>query len=227
MIPVLILSKNFGSLILGLLGAPFILSTTRRVQIIAAGVIAAVVLIYPTMRGAGLIPTDFIHSKVEMVSAERAQSLNFRFTNEDLLLDKANRKPLFGWGGWGRSRVYDTVTGRDISTTDGLWVILIGTSGWFGYIAKFGLLCIPIIFISFRPKAELDKVTAGLAIVLCANLVDMMLNATLTPLTWLIAGSLAGYAERAPVRVPEKAVVEAPPTPRFSRSPAVARRRTT
>ena len=31
---------------------------------------------------------------------------------------------------------------------------------------------------------------------LAATLVDMLLNATLTPVTWLCAGSVLGYAER-------------------------------
>ena len=227
MIPVLILGKNFGALVIGLIGAPFILIAPRRTQIIAAAVIAAILLVYPMMRGAGLVPTDKIYEKVAAIDPDRAQSLNLRFKNEDQLSEKASQRPLFGWGGWGRSRVFNPVTGNDISITDGLWVILIGTSGWFGYIAKFGLLCIPILFLAFRRREELDTVTTGLAIVLGANLIDMMLNATLTPHTWLIAGALAGYAERAPAQVPDESAGKpvAPPASRFSRSPAVARQR--
>ena len=227
MIPVLILGKNFAALIIGMIGTPFILIATRRTQIIVAAVIAAILLSYPMMRGAGLIPTDKIYEKVAAIDPDRAQSLSLRFKNEDQLSEKASRRPLFGWGGWGRSRVFDPVTGKDISITDGLWVILIGTSGWFGYIAKFGLLCIPILFLAFRRREELDTVTTGLTIVLGANLIDMMLNATLTPHTWLIAGALAGYAERAPVQVPDESAGKplARPPSRFSRTPAVARQR--
>lgn len=36
---------------------------------------------------------------------------------------------------------------------------------------------------------------AGLALILAFNMIDLLPNATLTPLTWLIAGALLGYAE--------------------------------
>jgi len=38
--------------------------------------------------------------------------------------------------------------------------------------------------------------TAGLCLVLAVNLIDLIPNSGLTPLTWLIAGSVLGYWER-------------------------------
>ena len=35
-----------------------------------------------------------------------------------------------------------------------------------------------------------------MSLILAFNVFDMLPNATLTPLTWLMAGALTGYAER-------------------------------
>jgi tetratricopeptide (TPR) repeat protein len=48
-------------------------------------------------------------------------------------MEKALLKPLFGWGGWGRARVY-TSTGHDVTVTDGYWVIVLGNNGVIGLI---------------------------------------------------------------------------------------------
>ena len=57
------------------------------------------------------------------ISKERAGSLAFRFEKETLLTKRAMLQPVWGWGGWGRNRVVDEETGRDIAPTDGMWVI--------------------------------------------------------------------------------------------------------
>ena len=41
-----------------------------------------------------------------LVGEGRADSLDYRFENDDLLIAKALQQPIFGWGGWGRNRVY-------------------------------------------------------------------------------------------------------------------------
>ena len=38
---------------------------------------------------------------------DRVQSLEFRLDNEEILVEKALERPILGWGGWGRNRVYD------------------------------------------------------------------------------------------------------------------------
>jgi hypothetical protein len=116
--------------------------------------------------------------------------------NENILLAHANEKPLAGWGGFARSRVFNPETGADISVTDGVWVIVMGVSGWLGYVGTFGLLAVPVILLFFRSKPlGISRATAGLCMILVANMIDMIANATLTPVTWLIAGSLAGRAK--------------------------------
>ena len=80
-----------------------------------------------------------------------------RFDNEDQILEKARDKRLAGWGGWGRARVYNE-RGRDITITDGYWIIVMSENGWLGYIARFGLMCIPLILLGSEvQKARYDQ----------------------------------------------------------------------
>ena len=51
-------------------------------------------------------------------------------------------RPVWGWGGWGRNRVFDT-SGRDVSVTDGMWVIYLGVYGLVGLVAWTALLLLP------------------------------------------------------------------------------------
>jgi hypothetical protein len=177
-----------------LLFAPVILFAPLRLQVLVAVVFAGMVLTFPMLRGAGLVPVDTIHGLAQSVNENRAGSLKYRFDHEDALLARANEKPLAGWGSWGRNRIYDPETGRDLSVTDGLWVIIIGQYGWIGYIAQFGLLTIPVIILAARHNAALTPALTGGAIMMAASLVYLIPNAGLSPLTWLITGALAGSA---------------------------------
>lgn len=207
----LVASKGVGALGIGLFLGAMILFLPIRLQVLGAGVLAGIVLVYPMLRGAGLVPTGHVISIAQSVDNDRANSLNFRLENEDILLAKANERPLFGWGTWGRNRVFDE-EGRDISTTDGYWVMAIGTSGWIGYLGQFGLLTIPLIFLALRWKSlAVTPATAGIGFALTANLLDLLPNATLTPVTWLLAGALAGRLELG--RISEGAAAEAASLP--------------
>ncbi len=133
-----VLCKSLGAFAVLLLLLPAALFLGVRGQLLFATVIAGSMLFYPMLRGAGLVPVDRMVSWAQSVDQARAESLAFRFRNEDVLLERANRKPLAGWGSWGRNRVYNEDTGRSESTTDGMWIILIGSWGWLGYIAQYG-----------------------------------------------------------------------------------------
>lgn len=191
----LILSKGIGALGIGLFLGAMILFLPIRLQVLGAAVLAGSLLVYPMLRGADLAPTEIAVSLAGQYDMGRAASLRFRLMNEDMLLDKANQRPVFGWGTWGRNRVFDE-GGQDLSVTDGHWVILIGSRGWIGYLAEFGMLLMPVIYLGLRWKhLALTPATAGLSLALIANMIDLIPNATLTPVTWLMAGALAGRLE--------------------------------
>ncbi|MDP3194730.1 hypothetical protein [Tabrizicola sp.] len=191
---VLVLSKALSALILTVIFGSAVLFLGRRLQVMLAVVVAVVVMFYPMLRGAGWIPVETVYNFALSISEDRAASLRFRLDNEDALLEHANKKPLSGWGSWGRNQLYDPASGEMISTTDGMWIIFIGMFGWIGYIGRFGLLTAPILFFALRHRQlGASLITPGLMIVLAANLIDLLPNAGLVNYVWLMAGAILGH----------------------------------
>jgi len=188
---VLAVSHNLGALLITLVLLPVVLLAPLRLQAFAAAVIAGVLLVYPLARGGGLIPAERILAGIESISADRARSFQVRLNNEDILLARANLQPLTGWGGWGRNRVFDPETGKDISITDGMWIILMGMYGWTGYLAYFGLFCLPaLLYWRMRNRiGPMDPVDLGLLLMLCANIVDLIPNSSMLPILWMLSGA--------------------------------------
>ena len=197
---VLILCKTLGALLYALLLVPLIMFMPPRTHLRVASIFVIIAVAYPALRGADMVPVDSMLEAAGSYSPERAHSLGFRFHHEHDLLLKASEKPLFGWGSWGRNHIHDPVTGAETSVTDGYWIIVIGKSGWVGYIAEFGLLAFAVLAIGMRIRREgpeiLTPVTGGLCLLLGINMIELLPNATITPLTWLLAGALVGFAEQ-------------------------------
>ncbi len=196
---ILVLAKSLGALIFAVAVIPMVVFLPRLMQIRAALLIGLLAIGYPILKGAQLIPEDRILAAAASIDAERANSLEFRFDNENSLLDRAYEKPVFGWGSWGRNHILDPLTGIILSVTDGRWIIVIGIYGWVGFLAEFGLLVLPLGLLWREAIAAredgISPFVAPLSLLLAINVFDMIPNATLTPLTWLIAGALTGYAE--------------------------------
>ncbi len=219
----LFLSNSLGAFLIAaiLIVVMFVLNV--RLHFAIAAVFSGIALLYPMLRGADLVPVNTIIEWVTTLSVDRADSLEFRVVNENYLLEKARERPLFGWGGWGRSFVYDPATGEGISLiADGYWVGVIGVGGWARYLSEFGLLCLPALVLFFRARRlGLGPETAILSLVLVANVIDLLPNATVTPITWLITGALWGRlelgrvatsdTEMAPVAEPKHALARARP----------------
>jgi len=128
------------------------------------------------------------------MAAERAQSLEYRFRNETLLVEKAMQRPWLGWGRWGRSRIHDA-TGRDVSVTDSLWVITLGETGLVGLVALGLALGLPILLLlraaPARHWGERGVASAAaLAAVGLIGMADDLLNTMATPAALAIAGAL-------------------------------------
>lgn len=191
----LVLCKSVGAIILAAIFVPIVaFLRARRVATLAATA-CIMMLLYPAIRSAGLVPTVTISELTGSFSADRQGSLGVRLVNEDQLLQRAAEKPIFGWGSWGRSRIYSPEDGKDLSITDGAWIITLGTWGWVGYLSMFGLLCLGCgRLLRRRQNREfISLVSAALCILLTLNLLDNIPNASVRPITWLLAGAcLAG-----------------------------------
>lgn len=212
----LLLCKSLGAVIYAAVFAPIILFSRPRTWAKLSFLLVLMVCIYPVLRANNLSPIEQISNAASTVSIDRSKSFQTRVDNEDLLLKKADEKPFFGWGTWGRNRVYDPETGKDISITDGQWIIQFGTYGWFGYIAFFGLLA-SAVFGAYRQigrKVTPATISLGaLTLLLGIYVIDMIPNANSMALTLLLAGSIATSARArasAGVRRPTAPAVSVP-----------------
>jgi len=137
----------------------------------------------------------------EKFSTDRAASLQFRFESENILVEKALERPLFGWGGWGRSRVYDDETAEDISITDGFWIIVLGTRGYFGLISVTLILILPMLLFLLKcpprlwSKPEFAP-TAAISFIPLLFMIDCLLNGMVNQVYVIFAGGASGLLAR-------------------------------
>jgi hypothetical protein len=139
----------------------------------------------------------------QLFSTERAQSLEFRFDNEELLRAKAAQRMFFGWGGWGRSRVLEENWEGDmvdISTTDSLWIIAFGVNGLLGVVSLTASMLLPVICFGwfgypvktwFNPKVA---PAAALGVTLVLYMINCLVNGHFLPIYPMISGGLSGLA---------------------------------
>lgn len=137
---------------------------------------------------------DFI---TEKFSEDRAKSLKFRFENENILVEKAQQRALFGWGGWGRSRVIDEESNEDKSTTDGFWIIALGTRGYFGLFSVALVLILPtLLFLLKCPPRLWGKPeyapTAVISLIPLLFMIDCLLNGMINQAYIIFAGGASG-----------------------------------
>jgi hypothetical protein len=146
---------------------------------------------------------DIVPIITQATNAERAQSFEFRLDNEEMLSKKAREKIIFGWGGWGRSRVYDE-TGKDISVTDSLWIIAFGQNGLVGLVSLTASMLLPVgslFILRYPPRLWAHPKVAPVvvvAMVLMLFMMDCILNAMLNPVFTLSSGGIAGLVLKEP-----------------------------
>ena len=193
---VVLLCKSTGAALYALVALPLVAFTSSKVQMRVAAALCMLTLLYPALRATDLFPTRALLSVATAFSGDRAQSLEFRFQNESEMLARAEERPLFGWGGFGRARIFDPESGRDLSTTDGYWIIQLGDRGVLGIIATLGLLTAPLLFAGRRawrlPEVADRRLLAGVALLLAVQVVDLLPNGFTSNALWYVAGALAG-----------------------------------
>ncbi len=199
---VLVLCKSGAALVYGAVLLPLVRWVNVRLQLKFAVVFVAIALTYPIARIAESFPTDKIVSFAMSINEQRASSLRFRFDQEEHLLERASQRFLFGWGRYGRNRVYVEDwrgVGGDASVTDGRWIITLGQFGLFGFLAEFGLLAFTVLraarAVRFAKSSREAACLAGLGLIVSINLIELLPNSTLTPWSWLLAGALLARSE--------------------------------
>lgn len=191
-----ILCKSTGALGLMCLGFLIIFLAARLKFSVFVIILILMGPAYMISRGTGYWNGMNFVNAFSHLSVDRAASVLYRFENENILIEKAKQRPIFGWGGWGRSRVYNE-EGKDISVTDGFWIIILGQNGLFGIVAFSLLILMPVVnFMHCYPvntwrNPQVSAVVA-LPVLLCLFMIDCCLNAMVSPVYMLIAGGLAG-----------------------------------
>ena len=192
---ILVLCKTLGAMLYAIIAVPLVLFTRPKTWVRFSCAILLVVCSYPLLRTYHLVPVNQFSALANKISVDRSSSFEMRVRNEDMILSKANEKPFFGWGTWGRHRVYDRSSGEDISITDGWWAIEFGMFGWLGYLSLLGLFTTAVMrarTVVREPNTEAQFVLGGLSLLLAVNMIDLIPNADLLPFTYVMAGSIAG-----------------------------------
>lgn len=214
---VLVVSKSMGPILFGFSLAAVLLFTRPKLQVVSAFVLTLLVLSYPLLREYEIFPTELLIGAAESASSDRGSSLAFRFFNEEILLERAVEKPWFGWGAGSRNLILDPLSGRLLSIPDGAWIITLGIYGAFGFIAEMGLILMPVFAAFYWRNVTDPKVISpyvpAFSLLLTANAVDMLPNATLTPLTMLLSGAIWRHLEGIPERL--KIIARQNPAPLF------------
>jgi hypothetical protein len=201
---VLLLVKATAALIYAGVGLALIRFLTVKNQMRVLLVLAFIVVSYPFSRVTNIFPTESVLSAAQSLGADRAQSMQFRFDNEDILILKGVERPIFGWGGFGRERVYSEETGKDLVIQDGAWIARFGTHGTLGFICYFAVLLLPLVEAARRIKrvrSQTDRtLIGGLAFMVTVCCVNMLPNMGLPNLQFLFAAALAVVVREMPRR---------------------------
>lgn len=196
----LVLCKSTGAIAYFVVLAPMLLKLSPRALVRVAQVLGVLVITYPALRAYDLFPVDDLLAGFSSVSADRTESLAFRFENENMLLERAQERLAFGWGSYGRNAVYDPEMGKEQTVTDGQWIIWLGTRGIVGLLCFFGLVLAPV----FRLGRHLDEVKdknvalllSGLALVIAILVTDLIPNGLFSAYPLFLAGALSGLTRR-------------------------------
>ena len=194
-----VMMQSQGAIVLFIIGIMVLYFSTKLKRIILLVILLIPPYLYIFTRVNGIWDGRNLSGYVaEKFSPVRAQSLQFRFDNETILIVKAMEGTVFGWGGFGRSRVYDE-KGKDLSVTDGLWIITLGQNGIYGLIMLTITIQMPTILfmLRYKPGQWNNKALAGpavMAIFLALTMIDNLLNAMVNPIYMLFSGGLTSMA---------------------------------
>ena len=189
--------SSFGALALLVMGLGLIAVVTRLRRSWPMLLVVAIPILYMTTRGTGAWDgQNLIDASAALSSEERADSLAFRIKNENVLVQKALQQPLFGWGGWKRSFIFNE-NNVAVSVPDGLWVLAFGQNGLFGLTCLTMTLLLPqLLFLRRYPASRWAEPAVAalvpLSMMLGMFMIDNLFNDMFNPVMLLSAGGLTG-----------------------------------
>jgi len=204
-----ILCKSTGAIILLLCGMVALGSIKMLGTRLIPLILILVAPVYIALRITNTWKGTELQTVADMISTDREQSLTFRLKNEDLLAAKAMQRPWFGWGGWGRSQIYNTAQNWN-TVVDGEWINALGLTGLTGMISYTAVLLLaPLLLVwRIRPEMWATGPFAAACALLTINILymlDSIPNAMVNPIYMLALGGLSGLLTRkVPVVVVER-----------------------
>ncbi len=182
-------------LFLGLIARVILRARIAHVLIIA---IIVTIPAYLYVRVTGALEWQHIITNVEIVSDKsRAGSLRIRMEQEDLFIDRAKDKWLFGWGGWGRAFPIDKYGMRTTRGVDSLWIIVYSEHGLVSLISLcWMMLGAPFLinrrsFLTYLERSQ-QMSLQFVSLILVFFMVDCLANAMVSPFYPLLGGALMG-----------------------------------
>lgn len=188
----LILCKKLTGLVLSSIGIA-ILSWRPRLM---CTLFACLPILYAISFMTGAWQGEGLSDSIAIFSERRAESLQFRLDNDKRLLEKALVQPVFGWSGYGRSRVYDE-NAKDVSITDSMFLITLGTYGLIGLVSLMVMFLGPVFTYlaalprSFSTQDASPWVLLPMAVILVLHSIDNLFNAFPNSIYPMLAGGLA------------------------------------
>jgi hypothetical protein len=221
----LVITKCAASLLYFVASAGMLILKSPKLQVRVPVLCAVLVLSMPALRAAQLFPWETAVALAEQyVSEDRASSLLFRFTHEEVVIQNTLDRPWFGMGGNSRAFGPDTVV-------DSEWIIVFMDRGFVGYLAVFGLLAWPLLNLPKAVRRATSvrdrKLLATLGLAAAMSTIDLMTNGLFTKFAFLLAGMVWGAANSAWLKDPAAAEVSgraaAPPAAMPGMYPALPR----
>jgi hypothetical protein len=211
-----LMGKSLGGVVLSLAAFGTVYATRRlRTSLIVLALVLVTPAYIATRASGWWDAMNFVEFLRENVSEHRSASMWTRVVNENILVVKALEQPVFGWGGWGRNRVYDE-EGKDISILDGFWIIVLGCNGWFGLGSWLLAVWLPVALALSRWRRLRLWRGSGMFIVWATTAVlihsiDCIANSMVNPFYYLMAGAVATIAVRGQAAVGDTVATGAAP----------------
>jgi len=189
--------KNMGAFALLIFGLLALFSIPYLKRAVIVYLLIAVAPLYMVYRATGTWSAEMLVDIAASIHKQRGDSLQDRLRNDSMLAEKALQRPIFGWGGWGRARIYRE-DGKDISITDGLWIIALGDTGIAGLAALTAVLLIPPLLLMRRYPVQIwtdprIAPAAVMAIMVVLYMIDNLFNSMFNPLYVMSAGGLVTF----------------------------------
>jgi hypothetical protein len=195
--------KSTGAIMLAIAGTAVLWATRFLRTRVALLLLLLVPPLYVGTRMSGEWSADAILDELQSFTPpDRLDSLVFRFKNENSLVERSWERMVFGWGGWARADEHDS-SGKDLTVSDGLWIIALSNRGLVGLVAIFLVLLLPalrytwLVPVALWPQPRHAPELAA-AVILGLVAIDNLLNSNSCSMFVLLGGALASVTAARP-----------------------------